>query len=270
MIIWRPDGLRFWLTCWAQRVFMFPLVWLVFRVLNHVRVEGLEHLEELGEGESIIFAPNHTTAWDGFLGTVWALSARRRLAAPAYTAVFAAPENIPTAPLRLLSATLGAIPVDRDQGVDQFAMTDTVRIFRERRRQVVLTVYPEGTRSKDGRLRRRGKPGLGWLQHQTGAPVVPIYHVGGTRMFGIGLRMKVRIGKPLRFERFRGAPDELDTWRGITGDVMEVLRRMEREELARDPDAQPPRRVGKRSSVEARHGQPAKERGASTELSPAG
>ena len=242
MIILKPDRLRFALTFLMQRCFMLPLVWVVFRLLNYVKVEGLEHLDEV-EGEAIIFAPNHTTAWDGFLATIWSLSRRRRyMDAGSYTAVFAAPENIPTPFLRLLTATLGAIPVDREQGVDQLAMTDTVRLFRERKRKVLLTVYPEGTRSKDGRLRRRGRPGIGWLQHQTGATVIPIYHTGGTRMPWFGLRMKVRLGAPLRFERWREAPDELNTWRGITGEIMGSLRDMERDALDRDPHAQPPRR----------------------------
>ncbi len=229
MVIVKPDPLRFSLTFYAQRFFMLPLVWLVFRVFNHVEVEGIEHLAEV-EGQPVILAPNHTTAWDAWVGTVWALSSRRRLADKnSYLAVFAAPENIPTPALRLLTSLLGAIPVDRDQGVDQFALTDTVRLMRERRRNVVLTMYPEGTRSKTGRLRRRGRPGIGWIQHQTGAPVVPIYHTGGPQMPCFGRRMKVRIGKPLRFEAYREAPDELTTWRSITGEVMDALQVMQAE-----------------------------------------
>lgn len=241
MIILKPDGLRFWLTFYAQRFFMLPLVWLVFRVFNRVEVEGLENLAEI-EGESVILAPNHTTAWDGWVGTVWSLSSRRRFVErDSYTAVLAAPENIPTLPLKLLTSTLGAIPVDRDQGVDQFALTDTVRIINEGRKKVVLTVYPEGTRSKNGRLRRRGRPGIGWMQHQTHVPVVPIYHTGGTRMPGFGLKMKIRIGKPIRFDHMRDAPDELITWRIITEEVMDVLRGMEREEMGEAPREEPTR-----------------------------
>ncbi|MBL4844199.1 MAG: 1-acyl-sn-glycerol-3-phosphate acyltransferase [Planctomycetes bacterium] len=242
MIILKPDWLRFGLTFLMQRFFMLPLVWVVFRWLNQVTVEGLEHFDEV-EGESIIIAPNHTSAWDGFLATLWSLSHRKRYADHgSYTAVFAAPENIPTPLLKALTATLGAIPVDREQGVDQLAMSDTVRLFSEKKKRIILTCYPEGTRSKDGRLRRRGRPGIGWLQHQTKATVIPIYHVGGTRMLGLGIRMKVRIGAPLRFEHLRDAPDELPTWRAVTREIMESLREMEREALDQDPHAQPPKR----------------------------
>ena len=235
MLIIKPDRLRFAITYYAQRLFMLPLVWIVFRVLNRVEVEGLEHLDEV-EGEAVILAPNHTTAWDGWVGTVWALSSRRRLIErDSYLAVFAAPENIPTPFLRLLTAVLGAIPVDREQGVEQPALRDTVRLFHEGRRKVVLTMYPEGTRSKDGRLRRRGKPGLGWVQHQTGAVVVPIYHTGGRLMPGVGLCMKLRIGKPIRLEQYRGQENALATWRAVTEEVMDALRAMqvEADEVAR-------------------------------------
>lgn len=231
MIILKNDDLRFDLTFAAQRCFMLPLVWFVFRVLNDVRVEGIENFEEV-EGESVILAPNHTSAWDSWVGTVWALSARKRLIdRRSYTCVLAAPENVPTPALKLLTSVLGAIPVDRERGVEQFALQDTVRILRERKRRVVLTVYPEGTRSRDGRLRQKGKAGIGWLQHETGVPVVPIYHSGATRMPGLGMNLQVKIGKPLRFEAHRGAPAAPATYRAITEEIMSALRGMEAETL---------------------------------------
>lgn len=240
-MIVKPDGLRYWLTFYAQRLFMLPALWLVFRVLNRVEVEGVEHLAEL-EGRSVILCPNHRTAWDSWVGTVWALSSRRRLVArDSYMGVLAAPENVPTVPLRILTSILGAIPVDRQQGVDQHALQDTARIMQDPRRKVVLTVFPEGTRSRTGRMRRRGRPGIGWLQHKTGAPVVPIYHSGGEGMPGIGLKLKIRIGKPLYLEAHREAPDELSTWRAITADVMRALHAMEDEARA-EGDVRPPRR----------------------------
>lgn len=231
MFILKPDDLRFDLTFAAQRAFMLPLVWFVFRVLNDVRVEGLEHFEEV-EGESIILAPNHTSAWDSWVGTVWALSARKRFVdRESYTCVLAAPENVPTPALKLLTSLLGAIPVDRERGVEQFALQDTVRIMREGKRHVVLTVYPEGTRSRDGRLRQRGKAGIGWLVHETNAPVVPIYHHGATRMPGLGMNLRLKVGKPLRFDRYRDAAPGSATYRGITEEIMTSLRGLEADVL---------------------------------------
>ena len=46
--------------------------------IRRVEVEGLENLQEV-EGESVLLAPNHTTAWDAWVGSTWALSSRKRL-----------------------------------------------------------------------------------------------------------------------------------------------------------------------------------------------
>ena len=74
MWIIRPDWLRFWITFYAQRFFMLPLVWTVFRVLNRVEVEGAENFD-LVEGGPVILAPNHTTAWDAWVGTAYIVTA---------------------------------------------------------------------------------------------------------------------------------------------------------------------------------------------------
>jgi 1-acyl-sn-glycerol-3-phosphate acyltransferase len=233
MYLIKPDSLRFDLTFYAQRAFMLPLVWFVYRVLNDVKVEGLEHLDAV-EGQSVILAPNHTSSWDSWVGTVWALSRRRRFVdRGSYTCVLATPEHIPTPPLKLLTAMLGAIPVDRERGIEQDSLQDTVRIMREGKRNVVLTVYPEGTRSRDGFLRQKGKAGIGWLAHATGAPVVPIYHSGATRMPGIGMNLRLKIGAPMRFDQHQGQPGSPAIYRSITEDIMTSLRGLETEMLGR-------------------------------------
>ncbi len=246
MLIIKPDGLRFSLTYWAQRCFMLPMVWFTYRVANDVHVEGLEHFDEV-DGQTIILAPNHTSAWDSWVGTVWALSNRRRFVErSSYTCVLAAPENVPTTPLKMLTSALGAIPVDRERGIEQPALQDTLRLMRESRRQIVVTCYPEGTRSKDGRVRQKGKAGIGWLQHMTGAPVVPIYHCGAPRMPGIGMNLRLRVGKPLRLERWRDAPPEPGTWRGITEEIMGALHGLEADEDRRLGRAPPERKAARR------------------------
>ncbi len=227
MVIVPHDGLRFALTYWAQRVLMLPVVWLVFRYLNRVRVVGLEHLDEVGPGP-VILAPNHVSAWDSWVGCLWPLSSRRRyVERDSYCCVLAAPENVPTLPLKALTGVLGAIPVDRERGVEQHSMQDLLRLMRARGRRVVVTVYPEGTRSRDGRLRKKGKAGIGWLAHQTGATVVPVFHRGAERMPGVGMALTLRIGRPLRFDELAQAPAAPETWRRITERIMDSLRALE-------------------------------------------
>jgi 1-acyl-sn-glycerol-3-phosphate acyltransferase len=229
MVIIKPDALRFGLTWWAQRAFMFPLVWFTYRVLNDTQVIGAEHFDAV-EGRTVILAPNHTSAWDSWVGTAWALTGRRRLMDRAsYTCALAAPERVPTPALKLLTGILGAIPVDRDRGIEQEGLQDVLRIMRDPARHAVVTIYPEGTRSQDGRVRKKGKAGIGWLQHMTGAPIVPLYHADAWRMPGVGMNLHLRVGKPLFLERWRGAPAEPATYRGITQEVMAALRGLEAE-----------------------------------------
>ena len=134
--------------------------------------------------------------------------------------------------------------------------------MNERRKNVVLTVYPEGTRSKTGKLRRRGRPGIGWVQHQTGVAIVPIYHTGGLGLPGLllGQKLKIRIGKPIRFDHYADAPNDVMTWRGITEEVMDALREMERDEKGEGfnvPAVRTPRRASRSSRSAASSQSPA-------------
>jgi 1-acyl-sn-glycerol-3-phosphate acyltransferase len=253
MPIIKPDFLRFALTWFAQRVFLLPLVWFTYQVLNRVKVEGLEHLDDLGDGP-VILAPNHTSAWDSWVGCIYSLSSLKRFfSTRTYMCVWAAPENVPTIFLKGLTASLGAIPVDRERGVEQDAIQDTLRLMRGAAKHVVITVFPEGTRSKTGRLARKPKAGIGWLQHQTGATVVPIYHTGAPKMPNMDLPLTLKIGKPLRFEHLAGETSAPLTWRQISLDVMAELRKMEHEALGPAPNpGRPSRRTAKRAQAAKR------------------
>ena len=72
------------------------------------------------------------------------------------------------------------------------------------RRGELFGIYPEGTRSPDGRL-YRARPGVGWLALKSGLPVIPVAMVGTDRILPSGRvlprpgRIEIRIGKPLTF-----------------------------------------------------------------------
>ncbi len=72
------------------------------------------------------------------------------------------------------------------------------------RRGELFGIYPEGTRSPDGRL-YRARPGVGWLAMKSGLPVIPVAMVGTDRILPSGRvvprpgRIEIRIGKPLTF-----------------------------------------------------------------------
>jgi 1-acyl-sn-glycerol-3-phosphate acyltransferase len=96
-------------------------------------------------------------------------------------------------------------------------------------------IYPEGTRSPDGRL-YRGRTGIGWLALSSGLPVIPVAMIGTDRVLPPGSkiprvsRIKVRIGAPLTFEaqidRGTGARQR----RAVTDEVMQSIRTLSGQE----------------------------------------
>ena len=103
----------------------------------------------------------------------------------------------------------GQVPIDRTNADAAQAALDTAqRILGDGK---LLGMYPEGTRSPDGRL-YKGKSGLARLSLETGVPVIPVAMIGtdvvnppGSKMWHFG-RVTVRFGKPMDFSRFEGWP----------------------------------------------------------------
>jgi 1-acyl-sn-glycerol-3-phosphate acyltransferase len=93
---------------------------------------------------------------------------------------------------------------------------------------MVLGMYPEGTRSPDGRL-YKGKTGLARLALETGVPVIPVAMIGtnvvnppGTNRLRFG-RVTVRFGKPMDFSRFDGLAGNRFIERAVTDEVIYEL-----------------------------------------------
>ena len=97
-------------------------------------------------------------------------------------------------------------------------------------------IYPEGTRSPDGRL-YRGRTGVGWLALASQAPVIPVAMVGTDRVLPPGHaiptlhRVEVRIGKPLTFEEYQDVRPAARARRSITDEVMEAIRALSGQEF---------------------------------------
>lgn len=87
---------------------------------------------------------------------------------------------------------VGTIPVDRDGGQDIGALKRVLRALAEGK---VMILFPEGTRSPDGRL-QTPKPGVGFIVCKTQVPVVPARIFGSFEAFGKGARYP-RLGTPL-------------------------------------------------------------------------
>lgn len=92
-------------------------------------------------------------------------------------------------------------------------------------------IYPEGTRSPDGRL-YRGRTGVGFLALHSGAPVIPVAMVGTDRILPPGRRIprpgriEIRIGEPLDFAEFRGQPAGARQRRAVTDEVVRAIQKL--------------------------------------------
>jgi 1-acyl-sn-glycerol-3-phosphate acyltransferase len=99
----------------------------------------------------------------------------------------------------------------------------------------LLGIYPEGTRSPDGRL-YRGKTGVAKLVLATGVPVIPVAMIGTDKVQPIGRRIPnirrvgIIVGEPLDFRRYEGLADDRFVQRSVTDEIMYELMRLSGQE----------------------------------------
>ncbi|WBB79638.1 lysophospholipid acyltransferase family protein [Micromonospora sp. WMMD882] len=197
-------------------------------------VEGLEHVPERG---GAILAGNHLSVADElFLGAT----------VPRHLAFWAKSEYFKGTHLRgrltrSVLTGLGAIPVERAGGRAALSAFDAA--IPALRGGDLVVVYPEGTRSPDGRL-YRGRTGAARLAVLAGVPIVPVGMIGTEKVQPIGARMPklgagritVRFGKPLDFT---GRPDDRTSLRTMTDELMAEIQRLTGQEYV--PRYAPPR-----------------------------
>lgn len=130
---------------------------------------------------------------------------------------------------------VGQLPVDRSggRGAGQAAVRAGIEVVE---RGDLFGIYPEGTRSPDGRL-YRGKPGgLGRVALATGAPVIPIAMIDTEKIQPPGkvvprlMRPGIRIGKPLDFSRYQGLEEDRYILRSLTDEVMYEIMKLSGQE----------------------------------------
>ena len=135
---------------------------------------------------------------------------------------------------------VGPDPVDRAGGAaSERAIRTGLRVLAAGH---VLGIYPEGTRSPDGRL-YRGKTGVARLAIESGAPVVPCAMIGtfefqppGTLWPNLKVRPGVRFGEPLDFSRYRGQEADGQLLRRVTDEIMQAIAKLSGQEYV-DIDA---------------------------------
>jgi 1-acyl-sn-glycerol-3-phosphate acyltransferase len=203
-------------------VFMGPLLTMMARP----KTEGLEHIPDSGPG---ILASNHLAIVDSF---VKPLVIKRRITFLAKAEYFTG-TGLKGWFSRWFYTAAGQVPIDRTNADAAQAALDTAkRLLAEGK---LLGMYPEGTRSPDGRL-YKGKTGLARLALETGAPVIPVALVGtnvvnppGTVVWRFG-KVAVRVGKPLDFSRFEGLAGNRFIERAVIDEVMYELMQLSGQE----------------------------------------
>lgn len=209
----------YWLVKW---VFLGPLLRLFFRP----KIEGAENIP--AEGGAIL-ASNHLAVSDSFF---LPLKVSRRVTFPAKIEYFTAP-GIKGKLKKLFFTGVGQIPIDRSGGsAAQAAIATGVRLLREGH---LMGIYPEGTRSPDGRL-YKGKTGIARIALQAGVPVIPVAMFGTDKANPIGSKMwrpypiRIKIGKPLDFSRYEGLEGDRFVERSITDEIMYALMELSGQE----------------------------------------
>lgn len=186
-------------------------------------VEGLGNIPREG---GLLIASNHLSFIDS---VVIPIIAPRKV-------VFLAKAEYFDGPLgRAWFGGLGMVPVNRD---DTKAAMDSLQIALDvLSRGEAFGIYPEGTRSRDGRL-YRGRTGVAELALTAGVPVVPVGLQGTQDIQPIGHRfpkrakVTIRFGEPIDFAgRFDGVPKG-KARREATDEVMAAIARLSGQELA--------------------------------------
>ena len=212
-------GLFYWFLKWIA---IGPLLRAVFRP----RVSGSENVPEAGPA---ILASNHLSYADWLF---MPLTLPRRVTFVAKAEYFNSP-GIKGWFQKGFFSGAGQVPIDRSgASAAEGALTAAKRVLDEGE---LFGIYPEGTRSHDGRL-YRGKTGVARLALETGVPVIPVAVVGTDvvappgKKFGSFTRPVVRFGRPLDFSRYEGMENDRYILRSITDEIMYEIMRLSGQE----------------------------------------
>ncbi|MBC3191299.1 1-acyl-sn-glycerol-3-phosphate acyltransferase [Pseudonocardia sp. C8] len=197
---------------WSKFVLLGPLM----RLFCRPEVTGGERVPERG---GAILASNHLAVADSFF---LPLMLPRRVTFLAKREYFTEP-GVRGWLKKQFFTGVGQVPVDRSGGSAARAAMDTaVRLLGEGK---LLGIYPEGTRSPDGRL-YKGKTGVARMALEAGVPVIPVAMVGTDKVNPIGSRMwrprkvKIIIGEPIDFSRYEGMAGDRFIERSMTDEIM--------------------------------------------------
>ncbi len=202
----------YWFFKWFS---IGPLTRLLFRPW----IEGADNIPSAGPA---ILVGNHISMGDTFLLPAMI---KRRLTFPAKAELFAG-RGVRGRIVSSFMKSIGQLPMDRSGG--RASATSMDGVLGVLSAGELLGIFPEGTRSPDGRL-YKGKTGVARLVLQSGVPVIPVGMIDTefvpTKLFKIPLmrRPGVRIGRPLDFSRYAKAGNEREVLRWVTDEIMNAV-----------------------------------------------
>jgi 1-acyl-sn-glycerol-3-phosphate acyltransferase len=199
--------------------FLIPLLMFIFRP----KVTGLRHVPSTGP---VIIASNHLSFSDSIF---MPLVVSRKVTFLAKSEYFTSP-GVKGFIKKITFIALGQVPIDRSGGKrSEAALLTGLRLLRENH---CLGIYPEGTRSPDGRL-YKGRTGIARMAIESGAPVVPVAMFNTAEIQPTGQvvpkvrRVEMVFGEPMYFS---GDSSDLELLRKVTNEIMEKIAQMSKQE----------------------------------------
>ena len=201
------------------RAFLTPFLMVLFRP----KVKGLRHVPGSGP---VIIASNHLSFSDSIF---MPLVVPRKVTFLAKSEYFTSPG--PKGLLKKLTfIALGQVPVDRSGGRrSEAALITGLKVLAEGK---CLGIYPEGTRSPDGRL-YKGRTGIARLAIESGAPIIPVAMFNTEKIQPTGtvvpkvMRVEMIFGEPMYFE---GDSTDLLHLRDVTDKIMNTIQALSGQE----------------------------------------
>jgi 1-acyl-sn-glycerol-3-phosphate acyltransferase len=201
------------------RAFLTPVLMILFRP----KVKGLRNVPGTGP---VIIASNHLSFSDSIF---MPLVVPRKVTFLAKSEYFTSPG--PKGLLKKLTfIALGQVPVDRSGGRrSEAALITGLKVLAEGK---CLGIYPEGTRSPDGRL-YKGRTGIARLAIESGAPIIPVAMFNTEKIQPTGtvvpkvMRVEMIFGEPMYFE---GDSSDLLYLRDVTDKIMATIQSLSGQE----------------------------------------
>lgn len=198
--------------------------WL--RVLFRPWTEGRSHVPLSGPA---IVVSNHLSFSDSFF---LPLMVKRKLTFLAKSDYFTG-RGVKGLLTKMFFAGVGQVPVDRSGGrASEAALRTGLRVLSEGH---LLGIYPEGTRTVDGRL-YRGRTGVARMALESGVPVVPVAMIGTYEIQPPGRivprirRVGMRFGPPMDFTRYDGLGNDRFILRSVTDEIMYAMMQLSEQE----------------------------------------